>query len=243
MAGPPSPKSESSSDSGPIGANNANEPEDSRWQRARKPEQRQARRDAILAAAVAHLDEGGLEATTLSAVARTSGVSKANIYRYFESREAILLEVTLDEAAAWVEALTARLAPLAGSGDMPAVASVLANTISARPRLCTLLSSVASVLERNVSTEGIAAFKGRFMAQAHKPILAVHLALPELALERAGELMTYHYLCVAGLWPASNPTPAVAKVLARPEFSSMCLDFETVLQSHALTVLRGLCNS
>ena len=31
---------------------------------------------------------------------RASGVSKANIYRYFESREAILLAVTLDQAEA-----------------------------------------------------------------------------------------------------------------------------------------------
>lgn len=90
---------------------------------------------------------------------RASGVSKANIYRYFESREAILLAVTLDEAEAWLGEVTTRLAPLAGSGDIRAVAEVFATKMSTRPRACALLSSLSSVPERNVGVELIAAFK------------------------------------------------------------------------------------
>ena len=70
--------------------------------RARRPEQKRARQDAILAAAITLLDDNGLEPTSLSAIARASGVSQPNIYRYFESREAILLAVTLDEVDAWL---------------------------------------------------------------------------------------------------------------------------------------------
>ncbi len=102
---------------------------------------------------------GPLESRSLSEIARASGISKANIYRYFESREAILLAVTLAEAETWLGEVTTRLAPLAGSGDIRAVAEVFATTMSTRPRGCALLSSLSSVLERNVGVELIAAFK------------------------------------------------------------------------------------
>ncbi len=202
---------------------------------------KRARRDAILTAAVKLLDERGLELTTLSAIARVSGSSKANIYRYFESREAILLAVTLEEIDAWFEEVTTRLAPLAGSGDVDAAAQVLATSISARPRACALLSALASVLERNVSVEVVAAFKRRFYSKADAPTHAVHVALPSLSPDNARMFMNFFFVFVAGAWPVSNPGPAAAEVLARPEFSGMCVKFEDALRRHARTVLRGLC--
>ena len=49
------------------------------WQRARKPEQKEERREAILAAAGRLLDAEGLEGTGLNAIAREAGISKANV--------------------------------------------------------------------------------------------------------------------------------------------------------------------
>ena len=219
------------------------EAEDSSWSRARRPEQKRERRNAILSAAVMLLDDKGVESTSLSGIARASGVSKANIYRYFESREAILLALTLDEAEAWLGEVTTRLAPLAGSGDIRAVAEVFATTMSTRPRGCALLSSLSSVLERNVGVELIAAFKRQFSTLLEAPTQAVHMALPDLSLDDAGVFMTFFYVFVAGIWPVSDPPPAVAEVLARPEFSDMGVDFEGVVRTHAHTVLRGLCRS
>ncbi len=216
------------------------EPEESSWSRARRPEQKQERRNAILSAAVILLDDKGLDSTSLSEIARASGISKANIYRYFESREAILLAVTLDEAEAWLGEITTRLAPLAGSGDIGAVAEVFASTMSARPRACALLSSLSSVLERNVGVELIAAFKRQFSTLFKTPTQAVHLALPGLSLDDAGVFMTFFYVFVAGIWPVTDPPPAVAEVLARPEFSDMRVDLEDLVRTHAHTVLRGL---
>ena len=60
------------------------------WQRARRPEQKQQRQSAIIAAARKLVDEGGVDNATLSAIAKSAGISKANCYRYYESREAIL---------------------------------------------------------------------------------------------------------------------------------------------------------
>src|ERR1700733_3098604 len=68
------------------------------FQRARSEEQREARRRAILDAAVAMLAEMPVADVTLNELSRRSGLAKSNVLRYFESREAVLLEL-LD--AAW----------------------------------------------------------------------------------------------------------------------------------------------
>jgi len=65
------------------------------FQRARSPERKQLRRMAILQAASDVLARDGIEATSLNAIARQAGMVKSNIYRYFESREEILLRLML----------------------------------------------------------------------------------------------------------------------------------------------------
>ncbi|HEU0222902.1 MAG TPA: helix-turn-helix domain-containing protein, partial [Paracoccaceae bacterium] len=70
---------------------------DNPFQRARSPEQKAHRRRAILEAAAALLAEGGIEATTLAAIAERAGLVKSNLYRYFESREEILMWLFVED--------------------------------------------------------------------------------------------------------------------------------------------------
>src|SRR2546428_13885140 len=67
------------------------------FQRARSEEQREARRQAILGAAAAMLAEMPVAEVTLNELSRRAGLAKSNVLRYFESREAVLLEL-LDSA-------------------------------------------------------------------------------------------------------------------------------------------------
>ena len=72
------------------------------WQRARTPEQIEQRRCAILTAAAELFESEGLDNVSLNGIARHAGVSKANIYRYFETREAIYLHLVREQFEAWV---------------------------------------------------------------------------------------------------------------------------------------------
>src|SRR5881227_1438028 len=87
------------------------------FQRARSEEQREARRQAILAAAAAMLTEMPVADVTLNELSRRSGLAKSNVLRYFESREAVLLEL-LD--AAWQDWLGRLAAALDDSVDAAA---------------------------------------------------------------------------------------------------------------------------
>ena len=91
------------------------------WQRARQPEQKAERVEAILDAAGVLLDEYGLDGTGLNAIARQAGLSKPNLYVYFESREAILLRLLLNEASVWTKSFKRRLDQISKHGDIDAI--------------------------------------------------------------------------------------------------------------------------
>ena len=63
------------------------------FQRARSEEQRAIRRQAILDTAAAMLDEMPVAEVSLNELSRRVGLAKSNVLRYFESREAVLLEL------------------------------------------------------------------------------------------------------------------------------------------------------
>lgn len=87
-------------------------------------------RDAVVAAASRLLEEGGLEAVTMRALARRLGIDPMAPYHYFESRDEILHEAAARRwatlrparAAGWRARLralaTAYLRLLAGSGEL-----------------------------------------------------------------------------------------------------------------------------
>lgn len=84
-----------------------------------RDERREERRRLLLDTGMALLGEGGLDALTIAAVAEGMGASVGGLYRYFESKEAIL--VALQERAildlwGFVEERVAR----AGSADATA---------------------------------------------------------------------------------------------------------------------------
>ena len=80
------------------------------FQRARSEEQREARRQAILGAAAAMLAEMPVAEVTLNELSRRAGLAKSNVLRYFESREAVLLELLDSAWQDWLVQLEKELA-------------------------------------------------------------------------------------------------------------------------------------
>lgn len=216
------------------------------WQRARSPDQRQERIDAILGAAGRLLDEGGLDATGLNAIAREAGMSKPNLYRYFESREAILLELLEEQVRGWARALAKKLRPLAAREDAskPAAASAVAQAFAGasvrRSRLWILMTSLATVLERNVGHETVREFKRTFLREIQPGIEALQAALPPMTWEDAYGAIGAIAMAACGTHPHAHPAPVVREVLAEPEFAGLCVDFRKSVEDHARVYLTGL---
>ncbi len=129
----------------------------STFQRARRPEQLAARRSAILAAARAALESRRIDEVTLRDISEGVGLAKSNVLRYFDSREAIFLELLDEECRAWLAELEdgfgqPRARKPAYANEIR-IADIIAETLAERRLMCELLGAMAGVLERNISLD------------------------------------------------------------------------------------------
>src|ERR687893_21218 len=124
--------------------------------RARRPEHKQERREAILAAARDLARASGVGNVSVGAVAEAVGLAKSNIARYFGTREEIYLELLTEEWRQWAQAVSARLRDAHGTAEAMAA---LAETMVDRPLFCDLLSHASTSLEHNVSVPAARTFK------------------------------------------------------------------------------------
>jgi AcrR family transcriptional regulator len=207
------------------------------FERARQPEQIAQRRESILEATLALFEEVGFDAIRLVDIGHRAGVSKASVYRYFESKEAIFLEVLARETEAWVSEAEEALAAVGGAGTLDDVARIIADSLSGRPRLGNLAAKLASVLERNVGADALRTFKRRQGAQTLRLVAALHAALPALSVAGAQRFVAILVTFQNGLFPAAHPPAAVAKVLAEPEFAPFRTDYRHALVDAARLLL------
>jgi AcrR family transcriptional regulator len=188
------------------------------FRRARRPEQVEARRVAILDAAVAMLRERPISDISLRELSERIGLAKSNVLRYFDSREAIFLEVLDQVWGDWLDALEAEFATLAAPAEghrrEVEVAATVAAALIRDPLLCELLAAMAGVLERNISVDFARAFKQRARANAARAEALVRRRLPALSEAGAAHFVASVGVLLAGLWPHARPTEAVATVMA-----------------------------
>ena len=210
------------------------------FQRARSEEQREIRRAVILDTASAMLREAPVATLTLNELARRVGLAKSNVLRYFESREAVLLDLLASELDAWLSVVRAGLEQRAdqrGTGLVP----VLVDTLQSRPVLCDLLSAQAGVLERNVSPAIAAKYKRDVIAGLTGLAAVAREQFPALSPD-ASRLFAATVLMLAGaVWTHAHPSEAMRTAYARePELAALALDFTETLSRMLNTFLTGL---
>ena len=180
----------------------------SEFLRARRPEHKQQRRDAILGAARELARESGVRTVSLGAVAEAVGIAKSNISRYFGTREEIYLVLLAEEWEHYARAVSVRLRDT--RGDTAAIAA-LAETMVERPLFCDLLSHLPTSLEYNVSADAAREFKRA--VRDHISAIAAEMArATELTDREAAEVVAAAGGLGGLLYRAANPPPVLAQV-------------------------------
>ena len=211
------------------------------WQRARSPEQVAERRAAILQAAGELIDEGGLDAAGLNAIARRVGLSKPNLYRYFETREAILLELALDAFCAWSDQVGQELGGSADGADqqtIESVARVLARTCARQPRLGLLMNALPGIIEHNISLDTAIAFKAKAYALFNQTAEQLAGVLPGLGQTNAGDFLWLWSMAACGSWPHCHPNPIIEQAMKHLGMDAMMQTYEDTIYRFAVPLLR-----
>jgi AcrR family transcriptional regulator len=216
------------------------------FQRARSDEQRALRSKAILDAAAAMLQEMPVADISLNELSRRVGLAKSNVLRYFDSREAVLLELLAGSFREWLAHLAAELPTAvrrrAGfKRRAEQLATAITESLVERPVLCDLMSAQAAVLEHNVSVEAITRYKLAATADAEVFAGLVRDALPELSQDDAWRYTIGAWVMASALWAHARPPEAVLQARAADErLEKTHLDLPVTLEDYLTTMAIGL---
>jgi AcrR family transcriptional regulator len=214
------------------------------FQRARSEEQREIRRQAILDTAAAMLDEMPVAEVSLNELSRRVGLAKSNVLRYFESREAVLLELLEDALRTWLAEVSEELAanvdprlPATARGDQ--LAAVLAQSLARHTVLCDLVNAQAGVLEYNVSVEVVVRHKRSSLGSLATMIDLVRHHVPELG-DGARAVCLLTVILAGALSTYCQPSAsAIAAIEADPSLAELHLDLGATLGNAVATLIAG----
>lgn len=215
------------------------------FQRARSEEQRETRRRVILDTAAAMLDEMPLAEVSLNELSRRVGLAKSNVLRYFESREAVLLELLDDFLGRWLvhladeltRGIDARAAPEARAIRL---AEILSSSLADRPVLCDLFGAQGGVLEQNVSVDTIKKHKRSSLGRLATMTELVRQHLPELG-DSAQTFCLMALLSAGALSAYAPPPPSLLAAYAdEPALGALHMELSEALRASVTSTLLGV---
>ena len=210
------------------------------FQRARSPEAKQQREDAILAAARVLGAKRGIRQITLTDIADEVGMHKSAMLRYFETREQIFLRLTAEDWREWSEVLRAKLERI-GSPTAKSVASAFSTTLADRGTFCDLLAQAPLNLERNVSLEAVREFKLVTHNEVDAIVDVMRRLLPGLTERDCIDVIATATSLSGAFWQMANPSPEVAALYrGDPRMSHAVFEIEPRVRRVLTAMLRGM---
>jgi AcrR family transcriptional regulator len=208
-------------------------------QRATNNEDKLAKRQAILTAALQIFRRTSYPEVTMSAIAVAAKLAKGTLFLYFSTKEELFLALLEAQIIEWFDTVDTELDSL-DQISIPAIASLLANSLDEREELARLLAIHSTILEQNVSYASI--FK-------HKILILHRLAGTGLRLEKSlsflqtGQGAHFILQCqalVVGLWHLSDPSPIACKVIVQEGLTAFNLDFNLEFKNALTSLLYGI---
>lgn len=187
--------------------------------RATTDEQKNERRDSILAAAERLHAREEYEAISVARIAAEAAVAKGTVFVYFSSKEAVFLELALRAFDEWFEALKRSFSALpAGSkADAAAIARTIADTLAGRRAMLRLASLSHAILERNVALEESLRFKRQVLDSLARLGTELGPFLPSIPAEKLPGFLLGLYSVIIGATAVRELPAPVRKALQKED--------------------------
>jgi TetR/AcrR family transcriptional regulator len=167
------------------------------------------------------------------------GLTKPALYGYFPTKETLFLALYEGLLGAWLDDLTRHLR-LGGQHSPVSLAALVGTLLTEHADLTRLIPHLAGLLERNISEERARAHKGWLLGRLEPLGPLLERALPGLPPGASLPLLTYTQALVAGLYPMSDPAPAVRAALLDPVLTPLCVQFSDALPAALTALYTGL---
>jgi AcrR family transcriptional regulator len=207
------------------------------FQRARKTEQIEERKQEILKIARELCHEHGVLKWSLNELGRKASVTKSNLYRYFGSREEVLLYLLNIEILRFTELLDNEIEDRPYPIDE--FSKSLASQYAKCSFFCELLSVAPTVLEHNVELKPLIEIKRIGIGMISPNARIFMRALKWISEEDAVKLSQDIAIYAAGLWPLAHPASVIRELTEISDFQCIRFDFEEKMAHMISTLLSG----
>ncbi len=208
-------------------------------ERARKREDKELRRRAILDAARALFAERGLAGFAMAEVAARAGIVKGTLYLYWPTREELLLSVLEELLWQWLDELDGRLDETRAPVPPKKLASLICDSLASYEPLGRLLAVLQTVLEHNVSRASIVRFKSELAARMATTGARIEEQVPLRRGQGVRVLLHLNALLV-GLVQMADSAPLVQEVLSEPPLTALKVELPRELRDALITYFVGL---
>ncbi|NTU94155.1 MAG: TetR/AcrR family transcriptional regulator [Chlorobiaceae bacterium] len=209
--------------------------------RARSDEQREVRYAEIIAAATRLSARMGYEEITLAAIAREANFTRSNLYKYYESKDEIFLEILAMDIAAWRADLQCRL--LGTACSVGEFAMHFAQSYRTHKRLLDTLTILFVFIEKNASLEHLTGFKAGLKTEMANLAALTCTALPAMSIQQAEEFLIMQLATANGLHPMTTLTAKQQQAVATAGLGNLHGSFEPRFRSIIEAYLRGVLAS
>ena len=209
--------------------------------RARREEDKDERRRALLDAARSLFEEQSYSHVKIAEVAARAGFAKGTVFVYYPTKEALFLALCEHHLGEWMGALESELEGTRARMSAARTARMIAGSLVAKPTLVRLLALLGSVLEQEADVTTIAAFKTKLVEGIARSGALLERKLAILPSGGGAHLLVRTYALVVGLHSLCEPSSNARRAIdENPHLAALRFDFESELESALLLILRGL---
>jgi len=204
-------------------------------------EDKEARRDAILAAARTLFLRDPEKLPSAAAIATEAGLAKGTVYLYFATKEEIFMDLLHVERVAMMTRIREAFAPDGRSVDEKVTAFLAAYVVhvAGQPDILKLESLGYSVLERNIEQDRLRTYKQELGTALVGAGTVVEAAMG-LTEGEGARVLVHSYALTQGLWQALDIPPDCLAMMGDAALAFTSLDFATELKVSLDRYWRGL---
>lgn len=209
------------------------------WERACNREQKEQRISEIVAATARLYKEYRFDEISFALIAKEAKFTRSNIYKYFNSKEEIFLELLKHD----VVLLRKDLEKAYRKNKIYSVkefASVWGKTLLKHERLLSLLTILFTSLEKNSSMQSLIDFKKKTGDELKEFSDLLCGVFPTLTSEKAAEFMHMQMALAIGLYSMANLSEVQKKAIEQSGTDHYIVDFGVCFQETVEYLLQGL---
>ena len=183
-------------------------------QRARSKEQKNRRRDTIVACALKLFEIKTFQQISVADVAKCAGIAKGTFFLYFKTKEELFFSIIKREFRSWLDDMDSMFTEKRNLTKDELLA-LIAKVLNNRYLFAKLIALQYTVLEHNVEYSDVLAFKQMMHERLSRTGHILEECSPIINQGQGFHLLMWMYAMVIGLIQMAEPSPVLQRIYAK----------------------------